>query len=104
MLRLERHPFGPRVYLLHRRIHEYHLGLAILVALAAGSFLDDVDLGLTTILAALVGVWLVSKAWRDFVPCLLDSSMWEFGLARRTAPCGWLRRCCCLPLLWLLWA
>ena len=37
MLRLERHPFGPRVYLLRRRIHEYHLGLAILVALAAGS-------------------------------------------------------------------
>src|SRR5205814_354016 len=52
MLRLERHPFGPRVYLLHRRIHEYHLGLAILVALAAGSFLDDVDLGLTTIVTA----------------------------------------------------
>src|SRR5947208_11482204 len=99
MLRLERHPFGPRVYLLHRRIHEYHLGLAILVALAAGSFLDDVDLGLTTILAALAGVWLVAKDWRDLVPSKRDSATWQLGLHRRAAPLRSLRRYDSLPLL-----
>src|SRR5947207_334087 len=104
MLRLERHPFGPRVYLLHRRIHEYHLGLAILVALAAGSFLDDVDLGLTTILAALAGVWLVAKDWRDLVPSKRDSAMWQLGLHRRAAPLRGLRRYDSLPLLAALWA
>ena len=104
MLRLERHPFGPRVYLLRRRIHEYHLGLAILVALAAGSLVDDVDLGLTTILAALAGVWLVAKDWRDLVPSKRDSAMWQLGLHRRAAPLRGLRRYDSLPLLAALWA
>src|SRR5947208_458301 len=104
MLRLERHPFGPRVYLLHRRIHEYHLGLAILVALAAGSFLDDVDLGLTTVLAALAGVWRVAKDWRDLGSSKRDSAMWQLGLHRRAAPLRGLRRYDSLPLLAALWA
>src|SRR5437763_14480232 len=99
MLRLERHPFGPRVYFLHRRIHEYHLGLAILAALAAGSLVDDVDLGLTTILAALAGVWLVAKDWRDLVPWKRDSAMWQLGLHRRAAPLRGLRRSDSLPPL-----
>src|SRR6266536_2554228 len=65
MLRLERHPFGPRVYVLRRRIHEYHLGLAILTALAVGTLFDDVEFGLTSSIAALAGLWLVAKDWRD---------------------------------------
>ena len=99
MLRLERHPFGPRVYLLRRRIHEYHLGLAILAALGAGSLFDDVELGLATALAALAGVWLVAKDWRDLVPSKRDSATWQLGLHRRAAPLRSLRRCDSLPLL-----
>src|SRR5207244_10096189 len=92
MLRLERHPFGPRVYVLRRRIHEYHLGLAVLTALAVGSFFDIVDLGLATGLAALVGFWLVAKDWRDLVPSKRDSASWQMGLHRRAPrPPGELR-------------
>jgi lysyl-tRNA synthetase, class II len=99
MLRLERHPFGPRVYVLRRRIHEYHLGLAVLVALAVGSFFDVVDLGLATGLAALVGVWLVAKDWRDIVPSKRDTASWQMGLHRRAAPLRGLRRTDSLPPL-----
>ena len=35
MLRLDRNPLGPRVFAFGRRIHEWHLGLAVL-ALAVG--------------------------------------------------------------------
>src|SRR3982751_5192779 len=99
MLRLERHPFGPRVYVLRRRIHEYHLGLAILAALAVGALFDDVELGLTTALAALAGLWLVAKDWRDLVPSKRDSATWQLGLHRRAAPLRVLRRYDSLPLL-----
>jgi len=99
MLRLERHPFGPRVYVLRRRIHEYHLGLAILAALGAGSLFDDVELGLATALAALAGLWFVAKDWRDLVPSKRDSATWQLGLHRRAAPLRSLRRCESLPLL-----
>src|SRR4029078_9760125 len=86
MLRLERHPFGPRVYVLRHRIHEYHLGLAVLAALAVGALFDVVDLGLATTLATFVGVWLVAKDWRDLVPSKRDSASWQLGLHRRAAP------------------
>jgi lysyl-tRNA synthetase class 2 len=99
MLRLERHPFGPRVYVLRRRIHEYHLGLAVLAALAVGSFFDVVDLGLATGLAALAGAWLVAKDWRDLVPSKRDSASWQMGLHRRAAPLRGLRRTDSLPTL-----
>src|SRR3954466_1985556 len=89
MLRLERHPFGPRVYVLRRRIHEYHLGLAILAALAVGSLFDDVEFGLTTSIAALAGLWLVAKDWRDLMPSQRDTTSWQGGLHRRgNAPGG----------------
>src|SRR3954454_6596424 len=99
MLRLERHPFGPRVYVLRRRIHEYHLGLAILATLAAGSLFDDVEFGLTTSLAALAGLWLVAKDWRDMMPSQRDTRSWQVGLHRPAAPLRGLRRTDSLPAL-----
>src|SRR3954447_20506774 len=99
MLRLERHPFGPRVYVLRRRIHEYHLGLAILATLAAGSLFDDVEFGVTTSLAALAGLWLVAKDWRDMMPSQRDTRSWQVGLHRPAAPLRGLRRTDSLPAL-----
>ena len=99
MLRLERHPFGPRVYVLRRRIHEYHLGLALLVGLAVGAALDVVDLGLATVLAGLAGGWLVAKDWRDLMPSKRDSATWQLGLHRPAAPLRALRRTDSLPAL-----
>src|SRR2546430_13117533 len=89
MLRLERHPFGPRVYVLHRRIHEYHLGLAVLAALAVGAFFDVVDLGLATALAAVAGVWLVAKDWRDPLPSKRGPAPWQLGLHPPGGPRPW---------------
>src|SRR6266478_1432231 len=77
MLRLERHPFGPRVYFLRRRIHEYHLGLAVLLGLAVGAFFGLDDLGLATGLAAVAGLWLVAKDWRDLVSAATPNSGWR---------------------------
>src|SRR5439155_2651770 len=73
--------------------------LAVLAALAVGSFFDLVDLGLATALAALVGVWLVAKDWRDLVPSKRDSASWQMGLHRRAAPLRGLRRTDSLPAL-----
>ena len=99
MLRLERHPFGPRVYVLRRRIHEYHLGLAILAVLAVGSLLHFVEIGLGTALATIAGLWLVVKDWRDVLPSKRDSATWQVGLHRRAAPLRSLRRSDSLPTL-----
>ena len=99
MLRLERHPFGPRVYVLRRRIHEYHLGFAILSALAVGSLSGLVELDFATVLATLAGLWLVVKDWRDITPSSRDSATWQLGLHRRAAPLRGLRRSDSLPAL-----
>jgi len=99
MLRLERHPFGPRVYVLRHRIHEYHLGLAILSALAVGSLSGLVELDFATVLATLAGLWLVVKDWRDITPSSRDSATWQLGLHRRAAPLRGLRRSDSLPAL-----
>src|SRR6476646_7417468 len=83
MLRLERHPLGPRVYVLGRRIHEYQLGLA----LAAVALCEWLVVGRPQRAAAvaLVAAWLVVKDWRDLLPARRDSAAWRPGLHRR--PC-----------------
>jgi hypothetical protein len=68
VLRLERHPLGLRLYVFGMRLHEWHLGAAILVALVVGAAVGFVDLTLPTSLAALAGIWLVAKDWHDLVP------------------------------------
>ena len=83
MLRLERHALGPRVYVLRRRIHEYHLGLAILLVLAVSAALDWLHFDLAAVLAAVAGVWLVAKDWRDLIPSQRDTASWRVGLHRR---------------------
>jgi lysyl-tRNA synthetase, class II len=97
MLRLERHALGPRVYVLRRRIHEYHLGLAILALLGAGAALHWVRLDVATVLAAAAGVWLVAKDWRDLTPSQRDTTAWRVGLHRRPTPLRVLRRSDFLP-------
>src|SRR6266566_950717 len=99
MLRLERHALGPRVYVLRRRIHEYHLGLAILLVLAVGAALDWLRYDLAAVLAAVAGVWLVAKDWRDLVPSQRDTASWRLGLHGRSAPLRAVRRGDPLPKL-----
>ena len=43
VLRIDRHRLGPRVYVLGTRVHEWHLGAALLLGLALGGLFDRVD-------------------------------------------------------------
>src|SRR2546423_5230743 len=96
MVRLERHPSGPRVYVLGRRIHDYHLGFALGLAAAFAGVLDHhrVAIGL-----GLVAAWLVIKDWRDLFPALRDTASWRLGIHRVPAPLRERRRFERLPSL-----
>jgi len=93
---MERNPSGPRVYILGRRIHEYHLGFALGLA-AASAHLAEVE-RLPTVLA-LASVWLVLKDWRDLFPRLRDTASWRLWIHRVPAPLRGRRRFERLPAL-----
>jgi len=62
------------------RIHEWHLGVALLFLLAVGGLFHRVGDGLGTGVAAVAGVWLVLKDWRDLSPTHRDTTAWRLGL------------------------
>ena len=100
MLRVERHRLGPRVYVLGARIHEWHLGSALLLGLVAAAFAHWVDRDGHIAAAALFGgVWLVAKDWRDLMPSQRDTAAWSLGLHVRPLPFRALRRAAVLPRL-----
>ena len=82
MLRVERHRLGVRVYLFRRRIHEWHLGLAVLTADALAGLLGALA-PVPSLVIALVGVWLVAKDWPDLTRSGRDATAWRLGLHRR---------------------
>ena len=85
MLRLERHPLGPRVYILGRRIHEWHLGIAVIAITLTGAVFGAVRPG-TAVVATLLGVWLIVKDWPDLTRSGRDSAGWRLGIHRRPFP------------------
>jgi lysyl-tRNA synthetase class 2 len=96
MVRLERHPSGPRVYVLGRRIHDFHCGFAVAaVATAIGSLGKD----RAALLLFLVAGWLVVKDWRDLFPQLRDTASWRLWIHRVPAPLRERRRFEQLPAL-----
>ena len=99
VLRIDNHRLGPRVYVLGTRVHEWHLGAAVLLALAVGAAFDKVDLGPAPAAAVLFGLWLVAKDWRDLVPSQRDTASWRLGLHGRAAPLRAVRRGDPLPKL-----
>src|SRR4051794_31626842 len=96
MVRLERHPSGPRVHVLGRRIHEYHLGFALAIFGAAIGALGKDRAALFLLLAA---GWLVLKDWRDIFPGLRDTASWRLWIHRIPAPLRERRRFERLPAL-----
>jgi lysyl-tRNA synthetase, class II len=83
-LRVERHPLGPRVHVLGRRIHEWHGGVALLVATVAWARLADAPGRAVAALVA-IAVWLVAKDWRDLPMAgrqRRDTGAWRLGLHR----------------------
>ena len=81
-MRLERHALGPRVYLLGWRIHEWHLGAAVLGALALLDGTGILNGGLFEYVLAIVGLWLVVKDWRDVTASGRDTGAWRLGMHR----------------------
>jgi lysyl-tRNA synthetase, class II len=99
LLRVERHHLGARLYLFGARIHEWHLGAAVLVALGVGAGSERVHVTMSTVLAALAGLWLIAKDWHDLVPSRRDTAAWSLGLHRRPHPLRTLRHLDSLPAL-----
>jgi lysyl-tRNA synthetase class 2 len=99
VLRIDRHRLGPRVYVLGARVHEWHVGVALLLGLAVGGLTDRLDDDFATASAVLVGVWLVAKDWRDLFPAHRDTCAWRLGLHGRLHPLRAVRRADPLPQL-----
>ena len=97
MLRIDRHRLGPRVYVLGARVHEWHLGVALLLGLAVGGLFDRVDDNFATAVAIAAGLWLVAKDWRDLFPAQRDSAAWRLGLHVRAHPLRAVHRADPLP-------
>jgi len=85
MLELHRHPLGVRVYVLRRRIHEWHVGFALLAVAAVLTFTGRVGAGLL-LLIGLSGLWFVAKDWHDLTPSGRDVTFWRLGIHRRPLP------------------
>ncbi len=85
MLRLERHRLGPRLFVLGRRVHEWHLGALVLVAAVVVGALGRVELAAAAAIA-LAGGWLVAKDWPDLSRRRRDTAGWRLGLHRRPLP------------------
>ena len=106
LIRVERHEQGPRIYVLGRRAHECHFGLALLagalLAWAAGLW----GPGIGFWIAIAVGAAATLKDWRDLVPSLRDTGSWRLGLHRRFAPLRAIRYADGLPNLagWIAFA
>ncbi len=85
--------------MLGTRVHEWHLGAAILISLAGATVLDPDARGLALSLVAFAGLWLVAKDWRDLVPSQRDTAFWSIGIHARPAPLRVLHRADPLPRL-----
>jgi lysyl-tRNA synthetase class 2 len=99
VLRIDRHRLGPRVYVLGARVHEWHLGAALLIGLGVGVLAHRLDDDLGTAAALTAGVWLVAKDWRDLLPGQRDTAAWRLGLHVRVHPLCAVRRADPLPKL-----
>ncbi len=99
MIRLHRHRLGPRVSVFGVRIHEWHLGLALVAGVAIGWTAGLWHLSVVPAVLAGIGIWLVAKDWNDIVPSRRDTAAWRVGLHRRTAPLRAIRRAEGLPTL-----
>jgi lysyl-tRNA synthetase class 2 len=82
MLKLERHHLGPRVFVLGRRVHEWHLGVLAVVCALVLAALDVIEPGKAAV-ALLLGGWLVVKDWPDLTARGRDQAAWRLGIHRR---------------------
>ena len=96
MIRVERHPLGPRLYVLDRRLHECHLGLALLALAGLAWAAGRGPAHLASALGA-VGGWLLLKDWRDLFSTTRDTGVWSPWIHRPRATLRRVRRGAWLP-------
>jgi lysyl-tRNA synthetase class 2 len=99
VLRIDRHRLGPRVYVFGTRVHEWQLGVALLLGLAVAAFFHRVGDGFGTGVAVAAGIWFVLKDWRDLFPAQRDTAAWRLGIHGRFHPLRAARRTDALPRL-----
>jgi lysyl-tRNA synthetase class 2 len=85
MLRFERHRLGPRVFVFGWRVHEWHLGMIVIVAAPVAALAGLLGPG-TALVAVLLGAWLVVKDWPDLSRTGRDAAAWRLGIHRRPLP------------------
>jgi lysyl-tRNA synthetase class 2 len=99
LVSVELHRHGPRLHVLGRRLHEWHLGAllasGVAVVVAAGVW----PLNLWTLAAIAAGVWMIAKDWRDLLPRTRDTGAWGVGFHRRASPLRAIRHAEGLPTL-----
>jgi hypothetical protein len=82
LIRIERHSLGPRLHLLGRRVHEYHVGFVVLAVSPAASADASPHISSGKVIAAIAGLWLVVKDWPDLFKATRDRASWRLGLHR----------------------
>ena len=97
LIALQRHPQGPRVFVLGRRVHEYVLGGVILCLALAAHLVGLEHHSVVLMVATALGVWLVAKDWRDIFPSKRDTASWRLGIHRRATPLRRVRKSESLP-------
>ena len=80
---IHRHPLGPRVYVVGRRVHECTAGVIAVAVLALLMATHHAHHHRLEGAVGLVAVWMIAKDWPDFFPSRRDTYGWRFGLHRR---------------------
>ncbi|MGZ4269857.1 MAG: bifunctional lysylphosphatidylglycerol flippase/synthetase MprF [Solirubrobacteraceae bacterium] len=76
LIRVDRHELGPRCFVFGARVHECHLGLAML---PLGALLWDVGGWIAGLAVLAVALWMLVKDWRDLFPATRDTAAWSIG-------------------------
>ena len=82
VLRVEHHALGPRVYVVGVRVHEWHLGLGVLLVLLGLDAVGVLTGGLLAYALGFLGAWLIAKDWRDLTGAQRDTGAWRLGFHR----------------------
>jgi hypothetical protein len=89
LVRIRRHPLGPRVYLAGMRVHECAAGAAATLVLAMAVATNHAHHRHAGAAVGVVAIWMMAKDWPDFFAARRDTYAWRVGPHRRgdVVPC-----------------